>query len=146
MTIAATAIDPAYERIPRLDAYGKGDALLAIDRQARRVVANTKFFSNLSRVDATRIKTKHTLGTVKDVTLYADPKRFATFLIVSDLIHTYAHVGSTLNIVAEKDTPALYRAEIDGHHEYFTNSRHEERVHFAIEIEKKTGVVTVSSL
>ncbi len=145
MKISSGAIAPELERIPRLDAYGPGDALLAIDRKGRRVVANAKFFTDLSRVDATRLGAEdtHALGTVKDPRLYASAKRFAEFLVVSDLIHTYAHVGSTLRIVSEKDSPAGYRAELDGEHEYYTNQHNTARVHFIVELDKQSGRVTV---
>jgi hypothetical protein len=145
MKIAAAPIDPAYERIPKLDAYGPGDALLAIDRAGKRVVANEKFFSPLSRVDVTRTVKKHVIGTAKDKRLYEKPARFAEFLIVSDLIHCYAHVGATVELAKESDGP-VYRAEFTGEHEYFTNSRHTAPLHFAVEIDKATGVATVVSL
>lgn len=145
MKIAAAPIDPSWERIPRLDAYGPGDALLAIDRKNRRVVANAKLFSDLSRIDVTRAVKKHVMGTVKDPALYAKPGRLAELFVVSDLIHCYAHVGATLDLVKETDGP-VYRAEYKGEHEYFTNSRHTAPLHFAVEIDKKSGVVTVFGL
>jgi hypothetical protein len=145
MKVSAVAIDPAYERLPKLDAYGPGPALLAIDRKGGRVVVNEKLFSDLSRIDVTRDTKKHVIGTVKDKALLASPGRLAELFVVSDVIHCYAHVGASLKMVKEEDG-AVYRAEFDGEHEYFTNHRHTARVHFAVEIDKKTGVVSVSTL
>ena len=148
MTARAVAFTGAFERIPRLDVFApKDEASSAIDRDKRRVVVNERFLSDVQRADATGLGagTKHTLVTVKDPRLTAAPKKLVTFFLMAQLIRTYAHVGATLQIVAEKDGP-VYRAEIDGEHEYFTNRRNVERVHFAVEIDKKSGVCTVIGL
>ena len=51
------------------------------------------------------------------------------FLILSDVICTYIHVGSQMEIVF----PSEHRAEVRGSHTYFTNEEHIEPFAFSIE-------------
>lgn len=154
--IAAVAMLPAYERPKQLLRYvggggGGGGApgdepLLAIDRAGRRVVVNRRVFTDIDRVDATRIAKGETalLGRVVDPSWQKRGRELATFLLQSELVQTYAHIGSKLKLVEERDTPTHYSVRVTGSHVYFTNHRNESRLDFSITLDKQNGELRVS--
>lgn len=149
--IAAVAILPAYERPKQLARYVVGSAasdepLLAIDRAARRVVVNRRVLTDIDRVDATRIAKGETalLGRVVDPSWQKRGRELATFLLQSELVQTYAHIGSKLTLVEERDTPTQYSVRVTGSHVYFTNHRNESRLDFSLTLDKQNGELRVS--
>lgn len=150
--IAAVAMLPAYERPKQLLRYvvGSGapgdEPLLAIDRTGRRVVVNRRVFTDIDRVDATRIAKGETalLGRVLDPSWHKRGRELAKFLLQSELVQTYAHIGSKLTLVEERDTPTLYSVRVIGSHVYFTNHRNESRLDFSITLDKQNGELRVS--
>lgn len=145
--LAAVAIEPSFERPKHLERFAQGgEPLLAIDRKQRRVVVNQKFFSKIARADVTRLgRNDHaTLGQVIDPALRARGKDVVLFLLTSELIQTYIHMGSRLTLAELQDDAAGYRARITGSHVFFTNSRHEEKLDFEVLLDRKTGEVIVT--
>lgn len=122
-----------------------GKPLLAIDREKRRVVVSAEHFSDLVRGDATRIEAgqRQVMGTVKSPALRARPRDLVLFLLESQLVETYWHMEAQLRLLKEEETPERYRASFAGHHTYFTNEENEEALSFAVELDKKTGEISV---
>lgn len=144
--VRAVKIAAEYERPRHLERYCMGgEPLLAIDRKRRRVVVNEKYLSDIRRPDATRIGAgeRLALGTVKARALLSRPKDLTRFLLESELIETYAHLESELRIIEEDDRPSTYRAAVKGHHVYYTHEEHRAPLSFAVEIDRRTGEVTV---
>ena len=150
--IAAVVIEPSYERPKQLQRFvvgggARGDEpLLAIDRAGRRVVVNRRVFTNLDRVDATRIGKDETavLGRVIDPSFYTRGRELATFLLLGELVQTYAHIGSKLTLIEERDTATHYVVRVTGSHVYFTNHRNESRLDFSLTLDKQNGELRVS--
>jgi len=144
--VAAVAFDPAFEPPRHLTEFGP---LLAIDRAARRVVVNAAYFSPISRADATRQTpgARHQLGRCTDPDLLAAPARLARFLVLSELVETYWHVGAELRATDDPAPPdhPLHRTHFTGHHEYYTNSHHQAPLTFTIEIDRTTGTMTLAT-
>lgn len=145
-SIAAVALLPKMERPAHLERFAVGgEALLAIDREGRRVVVNARYFSNLERVDGTRLGKgdRHILGKVVDAALRARGRELVTFLLSAELIQTYAHIGSKLNLTEEKDAPGSYVVRVTGTHVYFTNRRNEGSLDFEVRVDKQSGELSV---
>lgn len=144
--VIAVKIAPEHERPAHLDRYTvDGEPLLAIDRKNRRVIVNEKHLSDIERPDATRLGSdeRFVVGTVKTKALLSRPRDLTRFLVESELIQTYAHLESELSLVEEDDGSKLYRATLTGRHVYYTNEANEGPLSFVVEIDKKTGTVTI---
>jgi len=144
-TLAAVADLSKFERpdlLAKFDVAGK--ALLAIDREKKRVVVNAEHFSELHRADVTRSGTTE-LGTVKSDGLRKDGRALVSFLVVSQVVQTLAHVESHVCLEKETDSPAEYRAHFKGTHVFFTNKRKEAPLDFDVVLDRKTGAVRVDA-
>ncbi len=75
--------------------------------------------------------------------LLAEPARLVRFLLVSHLLRTVAHVEATVTCAEEGVTDGVFRSRWTGSHVYFTSSRHEGLLDFAVEVELSTGAVSV---
>ena len=146
LTVAAAAIEAAFERIEYLSAYViDNEPLLAIDRAQDRVVVNERFFSSLYRPDVTRIAdgARVEIGTVLDARLIETPRRLFSFLIESSLIRTYVHMEASLVLEEMLHTAGEVIACFSGSHVYYTNTRNEEPLAFCIHLDKSTGKIAV---
>lgn len=147
--IAAVVVEPHLARPPHLARFTlDGEPLLVIDRTQRRVVVNQRAFSAIERVDATRLGKgdRAVLGRVVDAKLRARGRELVTFLVSSELIQTYMHIGAKLTLGADDDSAKTYRVRVTGTHVYFTNSRHESRLDFEVAIDKQSGEIVVTGI
>lgn len=64
------------------------------------------------------------------------------FLLLSDIICTYIHLGSEMTIVLLND----HRAEVRGTHRYFTHEENTESFAFAIEIDHTQKIHCISMM
>jgi hypothetical protein len=130
-----------YASIPSLVAYDiDGTPLLARNEDERRVVANERFFFDLTRADATRVTGRTAIGVFKDTTFASlSPAALAAFLLESQIVITYWHVEALLTRVMETETGKMYTARFRGEHTYFTNEKNSSSLDFALEIDKISG-------
>jgi hypothetical protein len=145
-SISSLAITQAMERFSSLSGYElDGKPFLAVDRQARRVVVNRDFFSPLSRVDATRAQQaeKQAIGRVMDTRIIAAAEMLFAFLIESQIIQTYWHIGATLDLVEMKEDGNLSFASWTGEHAFFTDRKNVDKLSFIILLDHTTGDVWI---
>ncbi len=144
---AVPSFGDGYAPLPKLAAYDEaaGGVLLARGEKEREVRANVAFFSDLTRADGTRPSTFPVVIGVFKGSLEGGfpPRKLAEYLVVSQLVKTYWHIGSTLRVTAERESDGTYVAEFDGEHLYFTNERNVSHVEFGISIDRKTGAMSV---
>ncbi len=110
------------------------------------VVAGT-FFSDLLAVDATSLPAgeRRVVGRWLDLSFKAmAPRDIALFLLKGQIVRCYAHVEARLQRDEEEDGPARYRAGFSGSHIYFTNERNEDRLSFFVDLDKKSGEISVT--
>lgn len=128
---AAAPVDKA-----RMRPLGSFDGLLWVDGQ--RVVADAALVSDLTVVDATRLRTGERAVVGKLVGL-----RGVRALIAAGVIRTYWHVESTvcLETISEKD--GVWEGQYSGSHVYFTNSKNVGKFAFAVRVEKDGTVAVI---
>ncbi|RPJ09449.1 MAG: hypothetical protein EHM28_01505 [Spirochaetaceae bacterium] len=148
-SISATAITDTMERLPHLSDYTlDGLPFLAIDRQARRVVINQNLFSSLTRADATRARSgeKLVIGRITESRLLQEPWNVFAFLLESQIIETYWHIGATIKLVETKESGSIASASFSGVHTYYTNKKNEEEFKFVIRLDRKNGDIWIEGL
>ncbi|MBP1711763.1 MAG: hypothetical protein H6Q49_1965 [Deltaproteobacteria bacterium] len=136
------------EVFPHLSVYQiNSESLLGKDKVGKKIVINSRYFSALEKVDATRIPS----GTVKPVGRFLDtsflslsPRQLVRFLLDAQIITTYWHLESELCMTGEKDEKDGYTAVFTGVHRYCTNRCETERLNFAVRIDRVTGEISVS--
>jgi hypothetical protein len=149
MEVRAVKIATEFEPIARLQKYASDpEPLIAIDRMNRRVVVNERHFGDLRRAKVTSLRAgeRAKLGIVKSAALVNKPRSLVRFLVESQLIMCYVHVGAQLRISDDKEAAGRYLAVLVGSHEYYTNKRNVGHLHFAVELDKSTGTVEVVGL
>jgi hypothetical protein len=145
-TVTAAGILARMERWEALSAYALDEEpFLALDREERRVVVNEKYFGTLTRQDATRLrKGEHkVVGTVKEKRLIGEPALVFSFLLEAQIIETYWHIEAHCNLAAYQENEKQALASFNASHIYFTNERNEQKYFFSVELDKKSGIVSV---
>jgi hypothetical protein len=135
----AATIDPATHHAVEVVAdYRVADTpLLWFTPDFAAAVVDVAMLGDLQIVDATRlgIDERIEIGTVTAAGRAGlRGRRLAEFLLKSDAIQTYVHIGSTLCLIAEVDDANRYRAEFTGEHEYYTNEENHDPLAFSLEI------------
>ena len=147
--IAAVEINKGtYEAYPHLAVYQvNSEMMLGKDKVKKRVVINSRYFSTLAKVDATRLPA----GTVKSVGKYLDtsspllsPRQIVRFLLEAQIITTYWHLESELCLTKEKDGKDVYVSEFTGVHRYCTNQCKTDSLEFTVTIDRNTGDISVA--
>jgi len=122
-------------------ATSQGQPIVFLDREPR---IRESIFKDLKRVDGTRLAGREIIGTLSGGGLDLQPmQRWVLYLLVAEVIKTYAHIESHLCLSRESDTNERYLAQFSGKHIYYTNQRNEARLAFAITIEKATGQIVL---
>ncbi len=135
---------------PNLASFSRdGAPLLALERAARRVFVNKLYFTDIERVDATRLApgTKIPMGRVlagpgsdaglgASLKLAEDPDTLFAFLIESHLIRCIAHTDAFLDMGPLLVDGKLASATFIGEHHYYTSRRESSRLAFLIALEK----------
>lgn len=130
-----------------LKKFDQPDLLLGEDR-SKRIVINNKYFSSLRRIDATRISLSDDLlvGDYRDLTFQRlSLRQLAAFLIESQIVLTYAHIGASLKVTEENESDKDYTIRVQGEHVYYTSKKHTSPVDFRLSIGKKTGKIIVKN-
>jgi hypothetical protein len=143
-TAIAGKVLAGWKTVERLRAYAvDGEQMIGTDSENRRVIINDRWFGDMKRVNATSLPKgkRHALGTVKSAPW--PWFRLVRFLVESDLVETYVHIGSQLELTELEDSPGRYRARLDGTHEFYTNQRNVQAVRFIIEVDKASGRIEV---
>lgn len=115
----------------------------------KKVLVNNKFFTRLTRVDATRISKDE----VKVIGNYLErsfsstsAKTIAKFLLESQIIETFWHLEARLCLYREDDGKKEYVAYYHGVHSYCTNECLDKKFDFAIRVNKETGELSIFGL
>ena len=147
--VAAVEINKGtYEVIPHLAAYSvNSEMLLGKDKVKKRVVINSRYFSTLAKVDATRLPA----GTVQSVGKYLDtsfqmlsPRQIVRFLLEAQIITTYWHLESELCLTSETSGTDAYVSKFTGVHRYCTNQCQTDALAFTVRIDRHTGEISVA--
>jgi hypothetical protein len=138
-----------FTSYPALEKYKfKDKILIAKNTKAKTVNVEKEFFSDLKKVDGTRLETGKTqdIGKLNLAAAGAiDFRELALFLIQAHIIITYWHIESNLDLTKEESNDQSYKAYFKGTHIYFTNKKHTESVQFYIGVEKNTGRIYIGN-
>jgi hypothetical protein len=148
MNVSATAFDPAiHDGFAHLEKFNAGGVPLIFRARGKKLVGvNARFFFDLKRADATRIggNSRIEMGNVRIAALPSiTPDKLACFLVESQLIITYWHIGSELCLEKETASRTEYVAWFTGSHTYFTNEKNVDPLRFAVRIDLVSGALTV---
>lgn len=125
-----------------------------IFKNGKEIFLNNKFFSDFKRIDATKSTFKEggkgfeyvKIGRITNLKLLQlDPYKISQFLVESQIINTYWHVSSQINVFAEENLEQAYIIFFDGYHEYYTDKANRDHIRFAIKIDKQSGNVYVAA-
>ncbi len=148
MGVSAISYDPAiHDGFAHLEKFNAGGEPLLFRARGKKIVGvSAKYFSNLQRADATRIGGDSRIG-IGNVRVAAfssiTPETLARFLVESQLIITYWHIGSELCLEKETASRTEYIAWFTGSHTYFTNEKNVDPLRFAVRIDLVSGAMTV---
>lgn len=104
------------------------------------------YFFNLKPVDAIGVKKGESAVVGKvDTSLLAKmtPREIVLFLLDTEAIGTYWHIGAELCMVKEKDYSSHYVASFVAEHTFFTNEKNVEQYSFDVQIDKLTGTIAI---
>lgn len=149
--LKADAIDgKLFTPLQSLRKYNIGGApLLGKSMERRRVVINKRFFSDIERGDATRMKVGDkeapaVMGKILNRSFKSlKPRDLALFLVEAEIVVTYWHIESNLCLFKEEDSDGIYTAYFKGSHTYYTNERNDPHIEFGIRIDKKSGELSL---
>jgi len=113
----------------------------------KEAVIDQRFFGDLYVVDVTsevREGKEKQIGIATPELLRRLPLSVLTrFLIDSQVIKTYWHLGATLCPTRENQTADIYEQTFHGKHSYCTSECYTKAYNFTVRINKKTGAITV---
>jgi len=125
--------------------FGLERPLIGYHSESGVLLADARIVQSLNRVDATDRAQRHIdiAHFQPGVRAQIDPRLWVEFLLRTELITTYWHIGATLERVGEDMNGGSYRAHLVGTHTYFTQERNEESLDFYVLVE---GAITRLSL
>jgi len=139
-TIKSIDFDSNQESITPLS----NSEIFATDNSTSNLVVNEKYFSDLNKVDATRIEDAKLIGiTTTYIQEKLTPREIFTLLIETQIIQTYWHLGATICLETEENTPENYIANYSASHEYCTNKCQSEEYTFQINLNKESGEIKI---
>jgi hypothetical protein len=145
----SAAIAAGYSPVKAVERFRLGaQPLLWFTPDKRDAVLDARFSAGLEAVDVPRlgVGASKVLGSLSaEATRALAPREILEFLLRSELLRTYWHMGSELCLERESTTAAGYRAELSGEHVYYTNEENRDALAFAVEI-SADGVVAVTGL
>lgn len=110
-----------------------------VDNKNLEIVFDKTYFKELILRDATSVGNTYP-GVIHTKLLDEwGGRKIANFLLESQVINTYWHMGAVLCLAEEDDNELEYVATYQGTHEYFTNERNVEELNFKITISKENG-------
>lgn len=122
-----------------------GRPLMVLDRKGGGLVVDSRYFTGLKRVDATRNAGGiQVVGRVLDFGLKKlRPRDIVSMLLESQIVGTYWHLHSFLCLENENDDARQYLARLTGTHVYCTNTCHNDPLDFSLKIDKETGKIAL---
>ncbi len=133
--LAAEIIAPETHLPVALEpSFGLDRPLVWVNSASGALVVDAAVVDHLTPVDATGLT-----GDRAEIVRFRvgvwdriEPRKFMEFLLNTELITTYWHVGSTLELIEERCGGETYRAHLVGTHEYFTQERNVETLDFVV--------------
>lgn len=146
----AATIDPTtHHAVEVVSGYHLGDAkLLWFTPDFADAVVDATVLGDLKIVNATglRVGEREEIGVLTELgRTKLRGRELTEFLLKSDTIGTYVHIGSTMCLIAETDEADGYRAELTGEHEYYTNEENHDPLAFSLEI-TSDGRITITGV
>ncbi len=142
---SAAAIDATHTPVKATATITvNGGPVLFFTSDGAQAVVDSRVFSDLTVVDVTALSagTSAKVGTVigrEKLGL----RPLVDFLVRSDAVRTWAHIGSEVCLVSASDAEPVWRAELTGEHTYFTNRENHGALSFVVEV-AADGTITVT--
>lgn len=112
--------------------------LLWFTADRTEAVVNAAVLTDLTVADLTQAApgTRVEIGQLSELGLgHIDGRALVEFLLRARVIATYAHLGSELCLVEERNGPEGYRARFTGSHTYVTSRRHVAPLAFTVTVD-----------
>ena len=117
--------------------FAVGDSPL-IFWEGTRLCIHAQYFSSLNVVMVDKLDQRYLIGAIHSNIPIME---LVKFLITSDIILTYKHIGSEMTLTQVSDA----FVQVKGLHRYFTQEEHTERFAFVVEL-TSTGNIYVSPM
>lgn len=110
-----------------------------------QTLVDSRYFSELIRVDAISADNEVNIGTAKPELLSQwTPGEIIRFLLESEIIKTYVHLDAELCLIEVTDNEQVYEERYNAIHSFCTNKCQEEAYQFTVWLEKPTGMLSVN--
>lgn len=113
---------------------------------SREVTVNGAYFSDLNRLDVTRTLAPqpYRIGTATPAAMKRFlPLQLLTMLLQYQVIQTYIHVESTVQLTRETRIGDQWLADLRGQHIFFTNEKNTKDFAFRFSLDLKTGEMLI---
>lgn len=110
----------------------------------RKVIVDNEYFSDLNRIDATKLNKleRGIIGKAKNPKVL-QPEFLLPFLIRSQIIQTLIHTDSELEFIREEDKGNEKWFYFQGEHHYYTNSKNTSLLNFIVTIDYSTQEISI---
>ncbi|MCG9873699.1 MAG: hypothetical protein MH321_02805 [Leptospiraceae bacterium] len=118
--------------------------ILFISNKERKVIVDNEYFSDLNRIDATKLNKleRGIIGKAKNPKVL-QAEFILPFLIRSQIIQTFIHTDSELEFIREEDKGNEKWFFFRGEHHYYTNSKNTSLLNFIISIDYSTLEISI---
>jgi hypothetical protein len=119
-------------------------SLLYRSEEKREVVVDSSIFTNLERVDVTRLSKGESVqvGQIIDPS-FNKPNYLIPFLLKGQILITYWHTSANVTFKDSEKKGAIECFQFNGKHEYFTNEKNVSKYQFQICIDRDSGKIQV---
>lgn len=116
-----------------------------VDNKEQRIVLDLQYSKGFVLGDVTGTANEK-IGAVTQALMDEwGGRKIATFLLESQIVNTYWHIGSELCLYNETNEGMWYEAYFKGTHTYYTNEANSDPLDFVVRIDKRTGEVFIES-
>lgn len=118
--------------------------ILFKSNKERKVIVDNEYFSDLNRIDATKLNKleRGIIGKAKNPKVL-QPEFLLPFLIRSQIIQTLIHTDSELEFIRDEERGNEKWFYFQGEHHYYTNSKNTSPLNFAVIVNDKTLEISV---
>jgi len=118
--------------------------ILFKSNKERKVIVDNEYFSDLNRIDATKLNKleRGIIGKAKNPKVL-QPEFLLPFLIRSQIIQTLIHTDSELEFIREEDKGNEKWFYFQGEHHYYTNSKNTSLLNFIVTIDYSTQEISI---
>ncbi|MBV1860370.1 MAG: hypothetical protein KUG77_18300 [Nannocystaceae bacterium] len=146
----AAYLDPDHEHpVNAVDTFRIGGTpLLWFTPDFATAVVNAAVLSDLAVVDAMSLGVgeRAPIGSLGELGQGKIKGRdLLHFLMRADVIQTYAHIGSTVCLMAETHGEGGYQARLSGEHVYFTNQKNRDAFAFSFVLDAD-GTISITGI